>query len=1233
MTEEDRARSEEYARKATLLTKHMASTDKYRGGDDNFDVKFKVFLAKCIDVGLTTSEAIAAVFHHLLDGEAQEHHFQHHHRRGLTAAELIERTKTRFQTEERLFKLGREWSRMSLKRLLADNPEKSVNDVFDDMVTRLRRLQAQLPLQQGDERLREALLNATIGVPAVSAARLKPTKDVEGLISDFQGAIAEWDAQNEKTTADTMYVDRRFNNNPGRVGRGGSYNMTPKSARPSYPRRQQGTWNQDRGTSRGNRGGGRGVYRRQGGNNERRQGGSDLCHVCRKAGCRSWKHPQNERMRSAMQFMTEALEEEEYDDEDAGAEDQEKEEGMEAAEGDNDEDDGDWQGNQAYFSQLTDMAAYHVLTSGAISPPARYGDTTFAGILVDTGANFLSTAGKAQYEAYCKSTGVTPSLAPSTAACRYGMGDSKALGAATILFPFASDVFSTVFHIMDADIPFLLCLTDMTKLGVYCNNLRKELVHQASGRKITLTEDNGHLWIRWNPVVDCLLTDAEIRRIHRRFGHASAQKLYELLNRADRNEPGLKRTLEAIEKECEHCQRNAQAPRRFKFAFHDGREFNHIIYVDICYIRSRPVLHVVDEATKYQAARWLPSISAKDAWDCLRACWIDVYIGPPDIIAHDAGRQFAGGEFQAAMGTLRIEAKPIPIESPQSMAVVERYHASLRKAYETIASEQPTGSPELLLQTAVKAVNDSVGPDGLIPTLLVYGALPRLGLPTDQPAPATYKRAAALRKATEELSRANAKRQVSEALAARNGPDLDQYALRPGLQALLWRRNSRVPAGRWEGPFTIVAVEDETVTLLLPSGPLAFRSTAVRPLITAAAAAGPVEEREAIEARRQQAPERPFEQLQPATNAPRQPLQQPPQASREPQRALQQVLRQPQQAPERPLEQLQPAADASGQPQQASEQPPLEEQQPPLEGLVEEEDNTAFLSVAATEDGRAIIYLRDVIKDDPERFRDARAAEIQGLVARGTFTIVNVEEAEGHRIYGGRFHDEIKNAGTAEAFEKSRFVVQGFHDRDHGLLTHVPTVHRASIRLLLAVAAQNGASYTVFGRDVSQAYLQSTTQIIRKIFVRPPPELGLPPGCILLVNRALYGIAESGMHWFETYHGHHVKVLGMKPAAHDPCLLYLPGATKSLISKDFRSFPSGVTCLQTDDTINAGDEVFRKREEEGSRRFQRKERELLRPDTPLGFNGMTIEKREDEAIYVHQQGQLSRLKELPEPQR
>lgn len=52
---------------------------------------------------------------------------------------------------------------------------------------------------------------------------------------------------------------------------------------------------------------------------------------------------------------------------------------------------------------------------------------------------------------------------------------------------------------------------------------------------------------------------------------------------------------------------------------------------------------------------------------------------------------------------------------------------------------------------AVKSVSDSVGSDGLVPALLVYGTLPRLGLPHEKLTPSTVQRATALRKTTAEM--------------------------------------------------------------------------------------------------------------------------------------------------------------------------------------------------------------------------------------------------------------------------------------------------------------------------------------------------------------------------------------------------------------------------------------------------------------------------------------------------
>jgi len=69
---------------------------------------------------------------------------------------------------------------------------------------------------------------------------------------------------------------------------------------------------------------------------------------------------------------------------------------------------------------------------------------------------------------------------------------------------------------------------------------------------------------------------------------------------------------------------------------------------------------------------------------------------------------------------MAIEVKEVPVEVYNSIRKVERYHTPLRRVYEIISLKLKGASEELILQIAVKAINDSAGLDGLIPTLLVF---------------------------------------------------------------------------------------------------------------------------------------------------------------------------------------------------------------------------------------------------------------------------------------------------------------------------------------------------------------------------------------------------------------------------------------------------------------------------------------------------------------------------------
>jgi hypothetical protein len=90
---------------------------------------------------------------------------------------------------------------------------------------------------------------------------------------------------------------------------------------------------------------------------------------------------------------------------------------------------------------------------------------------------------------------------------------------------------------------------------------------------------------------------------------------------------------------------------------------------------------------------------------------------------------------------------------------------------------------------AVKAVNDTAGPDRLVPTLLVYGAYLRISN-LDPLTPSIIDRAAIIRKAMSEIAKLRAKQAVNSALNHRNGPNITLvHDLPLNSKVLVWRES------------------------------------------------------------------------------------------------------------------------------------------------------------------------------------------------------------------------------------------------------------------------------------------------------------------------------------------------------------------------------------------------------------------------------------------------------------
>ena len=167
------------------------------------------------------------------------------------------------------------------------------------------------------------------------------------------------------------------------------------------------------------------------------------------------------------------------------------------------------------------------------------------------------------------------------------------------------------------------------------------------------------------------------------------------------------------------------------------------------------------------------------------------------------------------------------VEAHWSIGKIEKYHTLIRRIYDIIQVEiRGIISKNALLQIVFKAVNNTAGPDGLIPTLLVFSAYSRIVI--DLPSsPSQQQQANALAKAMTELCKLKAQRGVQDTLNTRNGPDTIQtltLALSLGSEVRIYQEKKG-----WTGPFKVLGIADADITVDTGNEPVTFRNTYVKP--------------------------------------------------------------------------------------------------------------------------------------------------------------------------------------------------------------------------------------------------------------------------------------------------------------------------------------------------------------------------------------------------------------------
>lgn len=183
----------------------------------------------------------------------------------------------------------------------------------------------------------------------------------------------------------------------------------------------------------------------------------------------------------------------------------------------------------SFVAQLQSVSAMHSMIK---STKKRFGNT-FKVVMIDTGAARVSTSEKLQYHVYCGVTGRNVDIDTVKAAVyHFSIGSTTSLGVAKINISIGGLWFSFNVDVVDADVPILMSIDDMDRIGVYYNSLDDKIVRPHTSAKAEVIRLCGHSYLQWVEYIHTHFTYTEPRPLCCRFVHPNANKLFNLLKRS-----------------------------------------------------------------------------------------------------------------------------------------------------------------------------------------------------------------------------------------------------------------------------------------------------------------------------------------------------------------------------------------------------------------------------------------------------------------------------------------------------------------------------------------------------------------------------------------------------------------------------------------------------------------------------------------------------------------------------
>ena len=551
--------------KITAFQKGWKTLKNYTGRlYDILSDKTRIFISLCRHLEITEDQ-YHTVFPDILSDQAEDF-FMNHIRPDKTWDQIYNLLDSHFNTNVNNAQYWTDWTMTSFAQMRQEHPDKTPQEALETMLDKLQIVQRVLGKgHQGEKALQLTVVRACSGVPEFDHALIAEKPSCEALFAELRAALKV--ATDRKTAS---YVQEDMSHNVNYIDQ--KYHSNRRPNRPQFVQGRSAPGYCPQYRDRVN--GFRPHY-------QNRTSVGKRCFVCKKEGCWSSNHSQEERDRSRRQYLQACMtlgEEEDEQDFEAFLLDFE---GETSYDDDDNKEEEDLPGIIAQHLQssafLHRTTGEDIYTAEETALPAEQFTlqnqyvTRFQGEMWDTGAARVSTVGKPQVLAFlCEKPDAKVDWTPGSAEIRFGGSQVEtSIGTMTMENPLGT----VTYHILNTPTPFLLSLHDADRLQAYFNNIANIIV-QCDGTTVPVVRKWGHLFFNVaRSESGVYLTEPQLCQLHRRFGHPRTERLYNLLKSAGHGDVQ-ENILEQIRKVCHHCQSHDPAPQRFKFSIKDECAFN-----------------------------------------------------------------------------------------------------------------------------------------------------------------------------------------------------------------------------------------------------------------------------------------------------------------------------------------------------------------------------------------------------------------------------------------------------------------------------------------------------------------------------------------------------------------------------------------------------------------------------------------------------------------------------------